>query len=298
MEIYELHGMHHEHDGVSFLRGRSKISQPYISKREKIRSERRILQGGREDQPLSLRQYRLRGGLQTNQEYNPIRSERRILQPSDELQMWQRYVSERRAAKDRRLLVIAELNKKGTVSFGVGEGNSGPVSFFAENLKPQEAVEAVKLLTELNKKGTVSFGVGEGNSGPVSFFAENLKPQEAVNLVKDIRQGNINLEELSQQQSREVEGGLTRIFESIGEVFTETAISVVSGILGGYMVTMFGPVGAIGLSLGLAAAEKKSQETSVGPGILGGALVSSFGPVGAIVIPLGAAAAVTKFKKI
>jgi len=153
------------------------------------------------------------------------------------------------------------------------------------------AIDQPSLVIAELTKGKASVGVGEGTSDTV-YFAENLKPQEAGKLVADITRGKIDLEELSKQEWREVEEVLTRFFNSVGEVSKETAISVASGIVGAALVTFFGPVGAIGISLGAAAAEN-----SVGSGILGGTLVTVFGPVGAIVIPLGVAAAATKFKK-
>jgi len=201
------------------------------------------------------------------------------------LSMSKPYIAEP-AAIDQPSLVIAELTK-GKASVGLREENSDTVYFVAENLKPQEAGKLVAELT----KGKASVGVGEGTSDTV-YFAENLKPQEAGKLVADITRGKIDLEELSKQEWREVEEVLTRFFNSVGEVSKETAISVASGIVGAALVTFFGPVGAIGISLGAAAAEN-----SVGSGILGGTLVTVFGPVGAIVIPLGVAAAATKFKK-
>ena len=114
------------------------------------------------------------------------------------------------------------------------------------------------VIAELSKKGKVTFDV-EGNSDTGYFIAENLKPQEAVKLVKGIKQGNIDLKELSEQGWGKVKGESTGFKDSLGELVNETTISVASGIVGGILVTVFGPVGSILLAGGMAAAEKTIQ---------------------------------------
>ena len=82
--------------------------------------------------------------------------------------------AQQKATKDRCLTIIRELNKKGKVSYDVEE-NSDTGYFFADNLKAEEAEEAVKLLAELTKKVKVTFGVIDENSDTVSFIAEKAQ---------------------------------------------------------------------------------------------------------------------------
>ncbi len=207
---------------------------------------------------------------------------RRSLKSANESQTFGSFIAKQKAAKDRRSFVTAELSKKGKVTFDVGD----TVSFFAENLKPQEAVKAVKLLAELSKKDEVSFGIGEGNSHTVSFFAEKLEALEAVELIENIAQGNIDLKELSKQGWKEVKGESTGFINSVGELANETIISVAAGTVGGFLVAFFGPAGGILTGLGLAAMEKTIQGNySFSAGILGGELSTLSGQVGAILKP-------------
>ena len=215
---------------------------------------------------------------------------------SNESQTGQEHVPKQEPVKRRTLkkpstkastqqpLLGIKVPAEGKVSFSI-EGNGETDYFVAEDLTLQEAV---KLVTELTK-GKVSVGFGEGNGETGSFVAKDLTPQEAKKLVTAIKQGKLNLKELSEQGWREDKGELTGVINSVVELADETTISVAAGLMGGFLVAFFGPVGGILTGLGLAAMEKTIQKNySVAAGLMGGELFTLTGPVGAILIPLGA----------
>ncbi len=165
-----------------------------------------------------------------------------------------------------------------------------------ERVKWEPVIDQPSLLLARHTTGKVSVGVRVGKS--VYTLAKNLKQQQAEKLLANIRRGNIDLENLSEQKWEVANGGLTSFSKSkgevFGEVFTESAKSIAGGMLGTYFFALFGPVPALALSLGMAAAAVKTQENSVGPGILAGTLTSTFGAVPALALSLGAAAAISK----
>jgi hypothetical protein len=88
-------------------------------------------------------------------------------------------------------------------------------------------------------------------------------------IVKDIFEGGQDQDRrrkgrLKKSAQQEVEGGVTGFFKSlfrgVGKLLKVSALSLFSGILGAALLPFFGPVAAIGVSLGLGAAVIEIQE--------------------------------------
>lgn len=137
----------------------------------------------------------------------------------------------------------------------------------------QQPEGSQKSSTSPSSQGLLKFDVEQRSSAPPALPRKAsgpavLKNDEDVEIRKVESYGRPlrderELQSLTPEQQK-VEGGLTGFFNSlirgVGELIRVSTITLFSGILGAALLPFFGPVVAIGVSLGVMAAVTEIQE--------------------------------------